>query len=130
MRSRRKISDQHRNIDRLYFTLAVAVSDRRKSEARAAFDRFRTVLSDHFALEEQVYFVAIQTEDPVRRPEIESLIRSHDRLLDELAQMEQQLESLSREDFSRRLHGFATMLAIHEKKEEVLIAAAADAPVA
>jgi hypothetical protein len=44
--------------------------------------------------------------------------------------MEQQLESLSREDFSRRLHGFATMLAIHEKKEEVLIAAAADAPVA
>ena len=46
------------------------------------------------------------------------------------AQMEKQLESLSSEDFSRRLHGFTTMLAIHENKEEVLISAPADVQVA
>ena len=44
--------------------------------------------------------------------------------------MEEQLESLSREDFSRRLQGFATMLAIHENKEEVLISATTDTQVA
>ncbi len=122
-RTRRQIADQHRNIDRFFLTLALAVSDRRKSESRAGFNRYRTVISDHFALEEQVFFPAIQIEDPGRKPEIERLIRSHDRLLDELAQMEEQLESLSREDFSCRLHSFATMLAIHENKEEVLVAA-------
>ena len=126
----RQIAGQHRNIDRLYLTLALAVSDRRKSKARAAFNRYRTVISDHFALEEQVFFPAIQTEDPGRKPDIEILIRSHDRLLDELAQMEEQLESLSREDFSRRLHGFATVLAIHENEEEVLVAATTDAQMA
>ncbi len=129
-RTRQQIADQHRNIDRFFLTLALAVSDRQKSEARAGFNRYRTVISDHFALEEQVFFPAIQIEDPGRKPEIESLIRSHDRLLDELAQMEEQLESLSREDFSRRLDGFATMLAIHENKEEVLIAATANVQVA
>ncbi len=129
-RIRRQIADQHRNIDRFFLTLALAVSDRRKSEMRAAFNRYRSVISDHFALEEQVFFPAIRTEDPGRKPEIERLIRSHDRLLDELAQMEDQLESLSSEDFSRRLHGFATMLAIHENKEEVLIAATTNAQMA
>ncbi len=129
-RTRRQIAGQHRNIERLFLTLARAVSDRRKSETRAGFNRYRTVISDHFALEEQVFFPAIQIEDPGRKPAIESLIRSHDRLLDELAQMEAQLESLSREDFSRRLHGFATMLAIHENKEEVLVAATANVQVA
>ena len=129
-RTGRQIADQHRSIDRLFLTLALAVSDRRKSEARAAFNRYRSVISDHFALEEQIFFPAIQIEDPGRKPEIESLIRSHDRLLDELAQMEEQLESLSREDFSRRLHGFATMLAIHENKEEVLVTATTNAQMA
>jgi hemerythrin-like domain-containing protein len=81
-------------------------------------------------LEERVFFPAIRTEDPGRKPEIERLVRSHDRLLDELAQMEEQLESLAREDFSRRLHGFATMLAIHENKEEMLVAATANVQVA
>ncbi len=81
-------------------------------------------------MEEQVFFPAIQIEDPRRKPEIENLIHSHDRLLDELAQMEAQLESLSQEDFSRRLYGFATMLAIHENKEEALVSATADAQVA
>ncbi len=129
-RTRRQFADQRRNIDRFFLTLALAVSDRRKSEMRAAFNRYRTVIADHFALEEQVFFPAIRIEDPGRKPEIERLIRSHDRLLDELAQMEDQLESLSRKDFSRRLHGFATMLAIHENKEEVLIAATANVQVA
>ena len=129
-RTRRQIADQHRNIDRFFLTLALAVSDRRKSEMRAAFNQYRTVISDHFAFEEQVFFPAIQIEDPGRKPEIERLIRSHDRLLDELAQMEDQLESLSSEDFSRRLHGFTTMLAIHENKEEVLVAATANVQVA
>ncbi len=129
-RTRQQIADQHRNIDRFFLTLARAVSDRRKSEARAAFNRYRSGISDHFALEERGFFPAIQIEDPGRKPEIERLIRSHHRLLDELAQMEEQLESLACEDFSRRLHGFATMLAIHENKEEVLIAATANVQVA
>jgi hypothetical protein len=81
-------------------------------------------------LEERIFFPAIQIENPGRKPEIESLIHSHDRFLDELPQMDEQLESLSREDFSRRLHGFATMLAIHENKEEVLIAATTNAQMA
>ncbi len=126
-RTGRQIENQHRRIDQLYLALETAISDCGKSEARAAFNRYRTVISDHFALEEQVFFPALQIEDPGRKSEIESLIRSHDRLFDELAQMEEQLESLSREDFSRRLHGFVTILAIHEKKEEMLIAATEDA---
>ena len=129
-RTRRQIADQHRNIERFFLTLALAVSGRRKSETRAAFNRYRTAISDHFALEEQVFFPAIQIADPARKPEIESLIRSHCRLLDELAQMAEQLESLSCEDFSRRLDGFATMLAIHENKEEELVAATENVQVA
>ena len=129
-RTRQQIVDQHRNIDRFFLTLARAVSDRRKSEARAAFNRYRSVISDHFALEERVFFPAIQIEDPGRRTQIQSLIRSHDRLLNELAQMEEQLESLSLEDFARRLRGFATVLAIHENKEERLVAATASTQVA
>jgi hemerythrin-like domain-containing protein len=126
----RQIGERHRNIDRFFRTFSRAVSDQRKSEARAAFTRYRAAISDHFALEERVLFPAIQIADPSRKSEIDRLIRSHDCLLDELAQMEAQLEALSREDFSRRLHGFATMLAIHEKKEELLIAATEDARVA
>jgi hypothetical protein len=129
-RTRRQIAGQHRNIDRLFLTLARAISARRKSEARAGFNQYRTVISDHFALEEQVFFPAIQIADPVRKPQIESLIRSHDRFLDELTQMAEQLESLSCEDFSRRLDGFATMLAIHENKEDELVAATENVQVA
>ncbi len=130
MRSRRQFVDQHRNIDRFFLTLVLAVSDRRKSEARDGFNQYRTVISDHFALEEQIFFPAIQVADPGRKPEIESLIRSHRRFLDELAQMAEQVESLPLEDFSRRLGGFATMLAIHEHQEEMLVAATENIQVA
>jgi hemerythrin-like domain-containing protein len=129
-RTQRQIKEQHQEIDRLFLTLIRATADPRKSGTRAAFDRYQIVISDHFALEEQVFFPVIQVENPSRRPEIERLIHSHDRLLDELAQMEEQLESLSREDYSRRLHSFATMLEIHETQEAALVSATADAQVA
>jgi hypothetical protein len=117
----RIMSDEHRNIEEMRATLCEAIWDRSITRARAAFSRYRAAISVHFAVEEDVLFPEIGSANPDEQPEIERLVQAHDRLLEELVEMGDQLESLAGKDFSRRLDGHATIFSLCESNEEALV---------
>ena len=123
----RIMSDEHRYIEGMRASLCEAISDRSTARARAAFNRYRAAISVHFAVEEDVLFPEIGSANPDEMPEIERLVQAHDRLLEELVEMGDQLESLSGEDFSRRLDGHATIFSLCESNEEALVSRVAAA---
>jgi iron-sulfur cluster repair protein YtfE (RIC family) len=116
----RIMSDEHRDIEAMRTALCKAIGDRSSTRARAAFDQYRAAISVHFAVEEDVLFPEISDANPDEKPEIERLVQAHDRLLEELVEMGDQLEALAGEDFSRRLDGHATIFALCESSEEAL----------
>jgi len=117
----RIMSDEHRNIGELRATLCEALWDRATIRSRDAFNRYRAAISIHFAVEEDVLFPEIGFANPNEKPEIDRLVQAHDRLLEELVEMGEQLESLAGEDFSRRLDGHATIFSLCESSEEALV---------
>ena len=121
------MSDEHRYIEGMRASLSEAICDRSIARARAAFNRYRAAISVHFAVEEDVLFPEIGFANPDEMPEIERLVQAHDRLLEELVEMGDQLESLSGEDFSRRLDGHATIFSLCESNEEALVSRVAAA---
>jgi len=125
----RIMSDEHRNIEEMRAVLCEAIGDRSTSRARSAFNRYRAAISVHFAVEEDILFPEIGDANPDEKPEIERLVQAHDRLLEELVEMGDQLEILAGEDFSRRFDGHATIFSLCESSEEALVSrvAAADA---
>lgn len=121
------MSDEHRNIEKMRAALCEALWDRATTRARGAFNRYRAAISVHFAVEEDVLFPEIGFANPEEKPEIERLVQAHDRLLEELVEMGEQLESLAGEDFSRRLDGHATIFSLCESSEEALVSRVAAA---
>jgi hypothetical protein len=121
------MSDEHRKIDEIRVALCEALSDRSITRARGAFDRYRAAISVHFALEEDVLFPEIDFANPDEKPEIERLVQAHDRFLDELVEMGEQLEFLPGEDFLRRLDSHATIFSLAESSEEALVSRTAAA---
>jgi hemerythrin len=115
------MSDEHRNIQTMRAALCEALWDRAATRARDAFNRYRAAISVHFAVEEDILFPEIGFASPDEKPEIERLVQAHDRLLEELVEMGEQLESLAGEDFSRRLDGHATIFSLCESSEEALV---------
>ena len=119
------MSAEHRNIDAMRVSLCDAIEKRSMPRARDEFNRYRAAVSIHFEIEEGVLFSEIRHANPDEKSEIERLVRAHDRLLDELVEMGEQLESLSSDDFSRRLDGHATIFSLCECREETLASRAA-----
>lgn len=117
----RIMSDEHRNIEEMRAALCKAIWDRSTTRARDAFNRYRAAISIHFAVEEDVLFPEIGYANPDEKPEIERLVQAHDRLLEDLVEMAEQIESLAGEDFSRRLDGHATFFSLCESSEEALV---------
>ena len=72
-------------------------------------------------------FPEISFANPGEKPEIERLVQAHDRFLDELVEMGEQLEFLLVEDFLRRLDGYATTFLLSESSEEALVSRTAAA---
>jgi len=123
----RFMADEHRNIYEMRAALCEALGDRSTPRVRAAFSRYRAAVAVHFALEEEALFPEIGSARPDERSEIERVVQSHDRLLEELVEMGDQIEVLPGEDFSRRLDGHATIYALCESSEEALVTRAAAA---
>ena len=123
----RRAADQHRSIEECYRALGEAIGERTKSDVRAAFGRYRHAITAHFDLEEQVFFPAVRGADTSQNAPIRELVAAHSRLVVELAHMADSIESLTSDDFSRRLVGFATMLASHEHREDALLTQTIDA---
>lgn len=121
------MSDEHRYIEAMRANLCEAICDRSIARARDAFNRYRAAISVHFAVEEDVLFPEIGFANPDEKPEIERLVQAHDRLLEELVEMGDQLESLAGEDFSRRLDGHTTIFSLCESNEEALVSRVAAA---
>jgi len=123
----RIMSDEHRNLEAMRAALCKAIGDRSGRRTRDAFNRYRAAISVHFALEEEVLFPEIGCANPDEKPEIERLVQAHDRLLEELVEMSEQLESLAGADFSRRIDSHVTIFSLCESSEEALVSRVATA---
>ncbi len=120
-RAARRVADQHHAIADLYQALSEELTERPKSELRAGFDRYRLALTAHFDLEEQIFFPAVRGADASQSAQIRKLVESHSKMRIELAHLGDSIDSLAADGFSRRLIGFATILASHERQEEMLL---------
>ncbi len=119
----RQISTQHRHLNPIFEVLEESIAERDGAQARAAFDRFKDAIDAHFSLEDEFFFPALHGLCPGRSGELSGLSRDHERLLGELASVD---EALGRNDFDsagRTLGVFASTLSAHETREEQLVGA-------
>lgn len=125
-RTARRILDQHHTLHDFHRSVTKKLTHGPKDEIRAAFVRYRVALTAHFELEERVFFPAVHGADANQNRQIRQLIGMHSRMLVELAHLADSIESLPRDEFSRRLADFATILASHERQEETLLTLAVE----
>ena len=127
-RAARRVADQHHAIADFHRILSDELTTRSKSQIRIELDRYRTALSAHFDLEEQIFFPTVRSADVGQTALIRQLIESHSRMRRELSHLGDSIESHTAEEFSARLAGFQTILASHERQEENLLARVLEFP--
>lgn len=128
-RVERQIAEQHERIHEFHRELYRAAGDRSRVRAREVFGAYRSAIKAHFDLEERVLYPSIVSVDSDAKEQIGKLCVAHRRFLDDLGQLAEQLES-SIEEFGGRFESYKSLLTVHERQEEALVAALARMPVA
>ena len=117
-----RISFQYEELNWLFAAVYSALNRSAVHIAREAFTRFADALEAHFALEDELYFPALQGLRTDLGPALETLVDEHCELRGRLAEL-RALFSVGEAVTSReRLGELAALLADHEDRTEALIA--------
>jgi hemerythrin-like domain-containing protein len=119
---RRRISSQHRQLDAIYGRVEAAIAKGAFPEAREALGRFRDAWEAHTSLEDGFYFPALRGLRPAVGTQLEMLSTEHERLVQELAEIQALVEKEDQAALQAALERFVAHLADHEGREERLLA--------
>lgn len=126
-RASRQIAEQHRDMKELVSELERALGEERADQLKDVLLRFRAAMDAHFALEEGVFFPALHGLHPEQRSELEELSLQHQSFGAEIRRMAELLDDDSLERFASAFHELVEGLIMHERREEGVARAIADA---
>lgn len=123
-----RISRQHRRLSSLSEMVAAALATGSLRNARLAFTRFRDAIEAHIAVEEQLFFPAVRGFQPSLAPVLSQLIAEHVRFAAVMEDLYDLLAKGSAEEFQQGFEALQVDFAVHEAKEEKLVAKASPNP--
>lgn len=122
----RRIASQHSYLDAIEATTLRALERGEALEIRQSLRGFRGSLEAHFDLEEQVHFPALHGLHAELLPELNALIREHERFRAALARLGEGADRSPPDpaELAAAFRDFAAELGRHEEREEQLLARA------
>ncbi len=117
----RRISSQHRQLDRLYALVEDAVERGHAEEAHLAFQRFSDAIEAHTSLEDKLYFPALHGMHPDLEHELADLVREHRDFEKEFSKVAELLQTGDLARSREPLQALIDRIAAHERREEALM---------
>jgi hypothetical protein len=121
-RAAKKIPQQHRHIDELFGRLQAALTRDGLPEVKEMFLQYHGAIEANFAIEDDVFFPALHGLHPELGAELQKLCDEHRSFSKDLEDLADRLDNLHLKTFNSGLHSFIARLALHEWREERLLA--------
>jgi len=125
-RAARHTAEQHRHIQEILRDFDRAVREGDRSALADVFRLYRSALTAHFSLEEEVFFPALHGLHPEHAGELDALSREHQEVNAVLEELDARVEAEEVDSFLRAFQELVDRLTGHEQREEALVHSLSD----